>query len=168
MKLAMFFVLAAVSRADEDHPKYKVVRTDAQQKDSCQVAETDVALEAGLRKLGWKDATRDYPNVDFGSSRALIITTKGKKAKPTYVRPHAPAIVVDLENQANFNGTGTLVLAVSSAIRTCSTTYPAAKSEDGHLFSYDAASSDEVFHKNWVVEKEPTLPTKAPPSSQKP
>ena len=155
-------------RADEDYPKYKVVQTVAQKKDSCQVAQTDVALEAGLRKLGWKDATNDYPDVDFNAGPALIITTKEKNAKPTYVRPHAPAIAVDLEYQNDFDGTGTLVLAVSSAVRTCSTSYPAAKKESSHVFSYDSAASDEVFHKNWVVEKKPTLPTKAPPSSQKP
>jgi hypothetical protein len=168
LKLAMFFALAALLRADEDNPKYKVVRTDAQQKDSCQVAQTDIELEAGLRKLGWKDTTQDYPKVDFPTSRALIITTKVKNAKPRYVRPNAPAMVVDLENQYHFEGTGTLVLAVSSDVRTCSTTYPKAKRQGTALYSTNSAQSDEPYNKNWVVENKPTLPSTLPPSSQKP
>ena len=114
--------------AQTDVMHFRSIVADAPSTNSCTLAKTATALEVRLKELGWKNKGADFPDIDWKTNIAAVVTTSDSYARPQGVNLSRNKVraIIHLDADADEHNSGVFVFQLGPRffnVKDCSSQY---------------------------------------------
>lgn len=114
--------------AQTDSMHFRSIVANTPSTNSCSLVKSATDLEARLKKLGWKNKGADFPDIDWKTNIAAVVTTSDSYGRPQGVNLSADKAlaIIHLDAETNEHNSGVFVIELGprfANVKDCSAQY---------------------------------------------
>lgn len=139
--------------AQTDPMRFRSIVANTPSTNGCGLTKTATALEARLKELGWKNKGADFPDIDWKTNIAAVVTTSDSYGRPQRVilSPDKALAIIHLDANTNEHNSGVFVFELGprfANVKDCLAQYKslAAVSRSKPVAGKDSQTSGPTSH----------------------